>query len=70
MAQLYAFSFNDDTLLLRASSEGMARCRAFHEVCDTYDLDPDRLEQLNWPSEGDYSRLGDLDEPVLLEGGS
>jgi len=67
--ETYAFQFQGDTLLVPAESERAACCRAFFEICDTYDLDPDRLQKMQWPAEGDYSRLGDIDEPILLEGG-
>ncbi len=64
----YAFQYDGDTLLVPARDEQMARCRAFHEVCVSYDVDPDRLQQIEWPSDEDY--VGPLgDEPAILEGG-
>lgn len=66
---LYAFKFDGDRILIRARSEQAAVCRAYHEVVTEYDVDPDRLQQIGWPGEGDFSVLGDIDEPVILEGG-
>jgi len=66
---LYAFRFQGETLLLRAASDVRAQCRAFHEVVETYDLDPDRLDELGWPADQDYSALDVSDGPIVLEGG-
>jgi hypothetical protein len=65
---LYAFQFDGDTILLRADSERAAVCRAYHEVVTEYGLDPDRLQRMGWPGDQDFSILGDIDEPVILEG--
>jgi len=66
---LYAFTFRDDTILLDADDERAACCRAFFEVADEYDVAPGRLETMGWPEDADFFRLGDIDEPVILEGG-
>lgn len=66
---LYAFRYQGDTILVRSTTERAAVCRAFHEVCESYELDPDRLERLGWPADDDFFEL-DLDEPAIIEGGS
>lgn len=63
----YAFKFQGDTIVLRASSAREACCRAFHEVAVSYDVDPDRLQQMGWPSDADFSAF-ETDSPVILEG--
>lgn len=67
---LYAFTYDGDTLLVDSSTEQAAVARAFHEVVVTYDVDPDRLEQLGWPDDSDYIAIGEVDEPHILRGGS
>jgi len=68
---IYAFPFDGCTLLLSQESDQKACRRAYHERIDTYDLSPDRLDKIDWPSEDDYERLakGKIEEPVILEGG-
>ena len=64
----YVFTFQGTPILLQAPSERLACCRAFHEVVTEFDVDPDRLQRVGWPDATDYSRIGDLSEPVILEG--
>lgn len=66
---LYAFRYDGDTILVRSASEQLAICRAFHEVAESYDITADRLERIEWPTAGDYLVVGDLEEPVILDGG-
>lgn len=65
---VYAFTFQGDTLLLEHASAEQAKRRAYLEVAQTYEIDPDRLDRIEWPTDGDYVEVGSLDEPVFLEG--
>jgi len=64
---VYAFRYNSDLILLDADSERDAEMRAFFEVATEYDVDPDRLQELGWPSASDYSQVP-LDKPTILQG--
>ena len=63
--QVFMFRFRDDKLILKAENEREAISRAFYEIAETYDVDPDRLQTLGWPADDDFMMVP-LDKPFIL----